>query len=163
MSARKHAKLRGLSPGSCGAAPHPSLPAEPSERPSSETGERRAYEACCGSSSAATMRGESPRAGGTRHVGWAVRGTLRPGRASARLHRSSPKMESERLVVRRKWAARSAGQTAFSIARTVCGPARAGSVSGSAVGPSGPGAHTSANSSNIYKGIYGLIMVKNAK
>jgi hypothetical protein len=54
-----------------------------------------------------------------------------------------PKMETERLVVRRKeWAARSTGQPAFSIACTVCGPARAGSVSGNAVGPSGPGART---------------------
>jgi hypothetical protein len=55
--------------------------------------------------------------------------------------RTSPKIESERFVVRRKErAARSAGQPAFSIACTVRSPARAGSVSGSVIGSSGPGA-----------------------
>ena len=57
MSARKHAKLRGLSPGGCGVAPPPPPPAKPSVSPSSETGERNADEDCCGSSSAATTRG----------------------------------------------------------------------------------------------------------
>ena len=52
-------------------------------------------------------------------------------------------MESERFVVRRKErAAISAGHPAFSIARTVHSPARAGSVSGSVVGSRGSGART---------------------
>jgi hypothetical protein len=63
-------------------------------------------------------------------LGWntSVRGTCSASR-------TSPKMGSERFEVRRKeGAARSAGQPA----RTVCSPARAGSVSGSVVGSSGP-------------------------
>jgi hypothetical protein len=50
-----------LSPGSCGAAPPPPVPAKPSVSPSSEAGERNADEAFCGSSSAATTRGGSAR------------------------------------------------------------------------------------------------------
>jgi hypothetical protein len=69
-----------------------------------------------------------------------------------------PKMETERLVVRRKeWAARSTGQPAFSIACTVCSPARAGSVSGSAVGPSGPGARTGSVSPRVVLDSEGVV------
>ena len=47
------------------------------------------------------------------------------------------------MVVRRKErAARSAIQQALTIARTVCGPTRAGSDSGSVDESSGPGART---------------------
>jgi hypothetical protein len=42
-------------------------------------------------------------------------------------------LKMKKLVVRRnEWAARSAGQPAFCIAHTVCGPARVGSVWGNA-------------------------------
>jgi hypothetical protein len=46
MNARKHAELRGLSPGGsgCGAAPPPPPLAKLSVSPSSETGERSADE-----------------------------------------------------------------------------------------------------------------------
>ena len=56
-SARRHAKLRRLSPGGCGAALPPPPPAKPRVSASSETGERN--EACCGSSSEGMTGGGS--------------------------------------------------------------------------------------------------------
>ena len=57
--------------------------------------------------------------------------------------RTSTKMRSERFVVRRKErAATSAGHLAFSIAHTVRGLARVGSVSGSVVASRVSGART---------------------
>ena len=85
-SARRHAKLRGLSPGGCGAALPPPPPAKPRVSASSETGERN--EACCGSSS------EGMTGGGSAAFARAVRsasrgvGNTRASGASERLQRA---------------------------------------------------------------------------
>jgi hypothetical protein len=87
-SARKHAKLCGLSPGGCGAALPPPPPIKPSVSASSETGESN--EACCGSSSAAMTVGSAAFARAVRNAsrGVASASNLRRERASeARLGR----------------------------------------------------------------------------
>jgi len=133
-----------LSPGGCGAAPPPPPPAKPSVSLSGETGERNADEACCYSSSAVTTRGGVRTWARTvRNASRGLGSTLWPERASAaRLGRHRRGSRRGFVVRRKERAARSAGQPAFSIARTVRSPARAGSVSGSVVGSNGPGART---------------------
>ena len=55
-SARKHAKMRGPSPGGCGVATPPPPPTKPSISPSSETGQRSADEASYDLSRVVAMR-----------------------------------------------------------------------------------------------------------
>ena len=89
--------------------------------PSIETERRNAEEACCDSPSAATW--EYGLGGGSKErVTWAVRHPA--GRASI-CRRTSPKKGSER-VVKKERVTRWADRPAFSIARKVCSPVRAG-------------------------------------
>jgi hypothetical protein len=114
-----------LSPGGCGAAPPPPPPAKPSVSLSGETGERNADEACCYSSSAVTTRGGVRTWARTvRNASRGLGSTLWPERASAaRLGRHRRGSRRGFVVRRKERAARSAGQPAFSIARTVRSPA----------------------------------------
>jgi hypothetical protein len=109
------------------------LPKRAEHESSSEMGQGNVDGACCGSSSATMVRGGSAalaRAVRNASEGGCARHPTARGRVCS-APRTSPKMESERLVRRKERTARSTGQPAFSIARTVCSPAWAGSVLGS--------------------------------
>jgi hypothetical protein len=134
-SARKHAKLRRLGPGGRGAAPPPLPPAKPNVSPSSETGERNG----CGSWNVATTRDGSAAFARTmryasREVGQPVslREALRARVSVCSAAGTSAKMEGEGGEEGENYKRHRSASVQHR-----ADPARAGSVSGNEVGPTG--------------------------